>query len=246
MELLPLTSLGLPAEIEARVRELVGQDQRISAIKLLREHTGLGLKEAKDAVDALAHLLPRAQAPQQGPGRGPECQPAQPADPGTDLTERFAIALRQARRRAGDPPYRALAGRMGYSVPTISRAFAGRALPRWDVVAGILKALGIAGEQIAGQWREEWIRALDQRRPIARPGPASPTTAPAHSAESQPRLPGPSRPPSPLPGPDPAPALECEDCGALIGNLVQHQAWHWRIERQLRRSVMRAVDATGQ
>lgn len=242
MELSPLTSLGLPAEIEARVREPVGQDQKISAIKLPREHTALGLKEAKDVIDALAQHQP----PAAGPGRRLERSAAQPADPGTDLTERFAIALRQARRRAGDPTYHALARPMRYSVPTISRAFAGRTLPRWDVVAGILKALGIAEEQITGQWREEWIRALDQRRPIATPAPASPMAGPAHSAESQRGLPGPSRPPSPLPGPDPAPALECEDCGALIGNLVRHQAWHWRTERQPRRSVMRAVDATGQ
>lgn len=35
------------------VRALVAQDNKIQAIKLYRENTGLGLKEAKDAVDAL-------------------------------------------------------------------------------------------------------------------------------------------------------------------------------------------------
>jgi large subunit ribosomal protein L7/L12 len=37
----------------AEVRALKDQDQVIQAIKLYREHTGLGLKEAKDAVEAL-------------------------------------------------------------------------------------------------------------------------------------------------------------------------------------------------
>ena len=35
------------------VKRLVQQGQKIQAIKLYREKTGLGLKEAKDAVDAL-------------------------------------------------------------------------------------------------------------------------------------------------------------------------------------------------
>lgn len=35
------------------VRELVAQGNKIQAIKAYREHTGLGLKEAKDAVEGL-------------------------------------------------------------------------------------------------------------------------------------------------------------------------------------------------
>ena len=37
----------------AEVRALVASDDKIHAIKVYREHTGLGLKEAKDAVEAL-------------------------------------------------------------------------------------------------------------------------------------------------------------------------------------------------
>jgi large subunit ribosomal protein L7/L12 len=37
----------------AEVRALVARDSKIEAIKLYRERTGLGLKEAKDAIDAL-------------------------------------------------------------------------------------------------------------------------------------------------------------------------------------------------
>jgi ribosomal protein L7/L12 len=38
----------------AQLQELISQDKKIMAIRLLREWTGLGLKEAKDEVDALA------------------------------------------------------------------------------------------------------------------------------------------------------------------------------------------------
>jgi ribosomal protein L7/L12 len=40
-------------EIDETVRALVADGRQIEAIKLVREHTGLGLKEAKDYVDAL-------------------------------------------------------------------------------------------------------------------------------------------------------------------------------------------------
>ncbi len=42
----------LSPEVRAEIGRLVAADQRISAIKLLREATGLGLKDSKDAVDA--------------------------------------------------------------------------------------------------------------------------------------------------------------------------------------------------
>ncbi|MEQ4725101.1 ribosomal protein L7/L12 [Nonomuraea sp. B19D2] len=43
-----------PDELDHQLRSLVAQGKRIYAIKLLRQHTGMGLKEAKDAVDGLA------------------------------------------------------------------------------------------------------------------------------------------------------------------------------------------------
>lgn len=49
-----------PEELEHRVHELVAQNAPIQAIKLVRQQTGLGLKEAKAYVDDLAAgRLPR-------------------------------------------------------------------------------------------------------------------------------------------------------------------------------------------
>lgn len=43
-----------PEELDGALRELIRRDRKIQAIKLLREHTGMSLKQAKDAVDGLA------------------------------------------------------------------------------------------------------------------------------------------------------------------------------------------------
>lgn len=42
----------LPATVVAEIDRLVTAEQLIHAIKALREHTGLGLKQSKDAIDA--------------------------------------------------------------------------------------------------------------------------------------------------------------------------------------------------
>lgn len=47
-------AVALPAELQARVRDLYGRDQRIRAIKELREATSLSLRDAKRTADALA------------------------------------------------------------------------------------------------------------------------------------------------------------------------------------------------
>lgn len=57
------SGLQLPADVLAALRE----GNKIEAIRLLREHTGLGLKEAKDAVDAWGG----ASAPRLSPGEQP-------------------------------------------------------------------------------------------------------------------------------------------------------------------------------
>jgi len=49
---------GLAPDIEAQVRELLRGDQVIMAVKIVRESTGLGLKEAKDIVDAMRQSGP--------------------------------------------------------------------------------------------------------------------------------------------------------------------------------------------
>ena len=42
-----------PGDMESRILILLAQHQKIEAIKLVREQTGMGLKEAKDYVEAL-------------------------------------------------------------------------------------------------------------------------------------------------------------------------------------------------
>ncbi|MEV4668822.1 ribosomal protein L7/L12 [Microbacterium sp. LWO12-1.2] len=43
---------ALPASVVADIDRLVAGNQQIAAIKLVREHTGLGLKESKNVIDA--------------------------------------------------------------------------------------------------------------------------------------------------------------------------------------------------
>ncbi len=43
----------LPRDIDSEIRRLVAAGKSVDAIKLVRERTGLGLKEAKDLVDGL-------------------------------------------------------------------------------------------------------------------------------------------------------------------------------------------------
>lgn len=43
---------ALPASVVSEVDRLIAADQKIQAIKLVREHTGFGLKQAKDIVEA--------------------------------------------------------------------------------------------------------------------------------------------------------------------------------------------------
>ena len=48
------SAASLPSDIRAEIDRLVAAEQPISAIKLLREHARLSLKDAKDAIDAWA------------------------------------------------------------------------------------------------------------------------------------------------------------------------------------------------
>lgn len=51
-EMMPSAS-DVPLEVELRVRSMKATGQKISAIKLVREHTSCGLREAKEYVDGL-------------------------------------------------------------------------------------------------------------------------------------------------------------------------------------------------
>ncbi len=50
--------MNQPQELPADVIDAVRRGNKIDAIKLLREHAGIGLKEAKDAVDAFLRASP--------------------------------------------------------------------------------------------------------------------------------------------------------------------------------------------
>lgn len=57
----PLPPRAAPVNLDAAIQNAVRAGQKIEAIKLYREKTGLGLKEAKDAIDALFSGGPPAQ-----------------------------------------------------------------------------------------------------------------------------------------------------------------------------------------
>lgn len=50
---------GLDPAAKAEVIEFIRQDRKIEAIRLVRQQTGQGLKEAKDFVEALSKILDR-------------------------------------------------------------------------------------------------------------------------------------------------------------------------------------------
>lgn len=54
----PTTSTLSP--LDHHVRKLAAEGNKIEAIKAVREHTGLGLKEAKDYVEAIPNVVPLA------------------------------------------------------------------------------------------------------------------------------------------------------------------------------------------
>lgn len=49
----PMPRIGEARIDDDEIRELIRQNRKIEAIKRLRDQTGLGLKEAKDAVEAI-------------------------------------------------------------------------------------------------------------------------------------------------------------------------------------------------
>jgi large subunit ribosomal protein L7/L12 len=98
-----VVSTAVPAELQSRIRTLAAADQRIQAIKLLREATGLGLLDAKNAVDAIAagRALPTPDAPRATASR-------------PDLADR-ARSLANAGRQ--DEAVRLVATETGMSAP---------------------------------------------------------------------------------------------------------------------------------
>ncbi|WP_416974262.1 helix-turn-helix domain-containing protein [Streptomyces sp. 4F14] len=69
-------------------------------------------------------------------------RPELPLDPEAGPVQRLAHELRELRRAAGGPAYRAMAERAGCAASTLSQAAAGERLPSWPVVEGYARACG--------------------------------------------------------------------------------------------------------
>jgi hypothetical protein len=143
--------------------------------------------------------------------------------------------LRAAYQDAASPPLRHLERRMRIaSYSTLSRLLNGRIKrPTWNLVRPLLDELG-AHDRV-DEARELWMRARTQMRPATNwdrdPEPAEPV-------QLRPE------PPSTIAQPAAVdePSGVCEVCG--VGNVVnmdRHLAWHWTLEQQLRRALIRPV-----
>ena len=62
--------MSLTEENKEEIRELMYAGQKIAAIKLCREITGLGLKDAKDFVEGMDYDMERFPAPSSKSGCG--------------------------------------------------------------------------------------------------------------------------------------------------------------------------------
>ncbi|MGJ5805519.1 nSTAND1 domain-containing NTPase [Streptomyces europaeiscabiei] len=83
-------------------------------------------------------------------------RPERPLDPAAGPVQRLAHELRELRRTAGSPSYRAMAeGAAGFSATTLSQAAAGERLPSLAVVQGYVRACG--GDP--GAWEPRWKEA---------------------------------------------------------------------------------------
>ncbi|MEU2060769.1 hypothetical protein [Streptomyces sp. NPDC013455] len=69
-------------------------------------------------------------------------RPENPLDPEAGPVQRFAVALRDLRARAGGPTYRAMAQRTPYSPAALSQAAAGERLPTREVTLAYVTACG--------------------------------------------------------------------------------------------------------
>ncbi len=86
----------------------------------------------------------------------------------------FARDLRELRRAAGNPAYRTLARRAGYSASALSSAASGRMLPSLGVTLAYVGACG--GN--AAAWERRWERAASTGHPAPRGGPTGPRQLP--------------------------------------------------------------------
>ena len=82
-------------------------------------------------------------------------RPERPVDPDAGPVQRLAHELRELRRTAGSPSYRAMARTAAFSATTLSQTAAGERLPSFDVVQGYVRACG--GDP--ADWEARWKAA---------------------------------------------------------------------------------------
>ncbi|WP_343243751.1 hypothetical protein [Streptomyces sp. SID13726] len=95
-------------------------------------------------------------------------RPERPLDPDAGPVQRLAHELRELRRSAGSPSYRAMSALGGFSATTLSQAAAGERLPSLAVVQGYVRACG--GD--LGEWEPRWKEAESRLNEAGREEPA--------------------------------------------------------------------------
>ena len=85
---------GLPADLDSAVRALVARDQLIHAIKLVRDRPGMGLKEAKDYVEAIRSGAAPASPSSSSTASPPNAVPTSAAAAG-GMTPELVASVRE-------------------------------------------------------------------------------------------------------------------------------------------------------
>lgn len=86
-------------------------------------------------------------------------RPERPLDPAAGPVQELAAGLRELRRGAGNPGYRELADRAGYSATSLANAAGGRQLPSLTVTLAFVQACG--GD--TAEWERRWRHAAAEK-----------------------------------------------------------------------------------
>ncbi|MEH0417325.1 nSTAND1 domain-containing NTPase [Streptomyces sp. B21-083] len=91
-------------------------------------------------------------------------RPERPVDPEAGPVQCLAHQLRELRKAAGSPSYRAMARTAGFSATTLSQAAAGERLPSLAVVRGYACACGADTAEWEARWKEAEAEAAGTAR----------------------------------------------------------------------------------
>ncbi|MEV6527459.1 helix-turn-helix domain-containing protein [Longispora sp. NPDC051575] len=138
-------------------------------------------------------------------------RPEKKIDPCSGPIAAFAVELRELRRAAGEPPYKAMAKSVNFSSSALSKAAAGDRLPTWDVTSAYVRA---CGGQVAA-WKDRWAQAHSGHSPLNLFGPVQVKLLPDDL------MPGPARPRA-------TPVHELADIAGQLDAYRQHARLSWR------------------